>query len=179
MISLGVPPDDNSVATPIASAIAVKKVLHRHGIPVVDVYSPPSAVLHTVIISVTQGGRDVVNKILDALTLRRSDWNKVIIVDNDIDVFNLGQVLHAFSVKCHPVNGVIIRPIESGKAHPLTPCYSPEERRDMRGGIIALDCTWPTEWPRETHVPIRNSFDDIYTKEIKDKVLKNWKDYGF
>ena len=178
MISLGVPPDDNSVATPIASAIAVKKVLQRHGLPVVDVYSPPSAVLHTIIISVSRGGREVVNKILDAITLRRSDWNKVVVVDNDIDVFNLDQVLHAFSVKCHPLNGVIIRAIESGKAHSLTPCYSPEERRNMRGGIVALDCTWPPEWPRETHVPIRNSFNDIYTEEIKQKVLRNWKSYG-
>ena len=178
MISLGVPPDDNSVATPIASAIAVKKVLQRRGIPVVDVYSPPHGVLHTVIISVTHGGRDIVNKILDAITLRRSDWNKVIVVDSDIDIFDLGQVLHAFSVKCHPINGVIARVIEAGKAHPLTPCYSPEERRDMRGGIVAFDCTWPPEWPRETHVPTKNSFNDIYTAQIKEKVLKKWKDYG-
>jgi len=41
-----------------------------------------------------------------------------------------------------------------------------------------LDCTWPPEWPRETHVPTKNSFNDIYSQEIKEKVLKNWKDYG-
>jgi 4-hydroxy-3-polyprenylbenzoate decarboxylase len=178
LIGLGIPLDDNSVATPIASAIAVKKVLQRHGIPVVDVYSPPHGVLHTIIISVTQGGSAVANKILDAITLRRSDWNKVIIVDNDIDIFDLGQVVHAFSVKCHPINGVIVRRIEAGKAHALTPCYSPKERRDMRGGIVAFDCTWPPEWPRETHVPTRNSFNDIYSKEVKEKVLRNWKEYG-
>jgi hypothetical protein len=63
--------------------------------------------LHTGIISVARGGKVVVNEILDAITLRRSDWNKVIVVDNDVDIFDLGQVLHAFSVKCHPINGVI------------------------------------------------------------------------
>jgi 4-hydroxy-3-polyprenylbenzoate decarboxylase len=178
MISLGVPPDDNSVATPIASALAVKKVLQRHGIPVVDVYSPPHAVLHTLIVSVAQGGREIADKILDAITLRRSDWNKVIIVDNDIDIFDLGQVLHAFSVKCHPLNGVIIRQIGPGKAHPLTPCYTAKERREMSGGIVAFDCTWPPEWSRETDVPTRNSFADIYSSEIQDKILKNWTDYG-
>ncbi len=178
LISLGIPPDDNSVATPIASALAVKKVLQRHGIPVVDVYSPPHGVLHTLIVSVSRGGREVANQILDAITLRRSDWNKVFIVDHDIDIFDLGQVLHAFSVKCHPLNGVITRKIEAGKAHALTPCYTPEERRTMSGGIVALDCTWPPEWPKETHVPTKNSFNDIYSQEIKEKVLKNWKEYG-
>ena len=178
MISLGVPPDDNSVATPIASAIAVKKVLQRYEIPVVDVYSPPHGVLHSLIVSVSRGGRDVANRILDAITMRRSDWNKVFIVDQDVDVFDIGQVIHAFSVKCHPINGVIVRPIEPGKAHPLTPCYTPEERRAMKGGIVALDCTWPPEWPKETMVPIKNSFNDIYTKEIKEHVLRNWEEYG-
>jgi len=178
MISLGTPPDDCSVATPIASAIAVKKVLQRHGLPVIDVNSPPHAVLHTIVISVSRGGSEVTEKILDAITLRRSDWNKVFVVDDDIDIFDMGQVLHAFSVKCHPVRGVHVRDIPPGKAHALTPAYSPEERRAMKGGIVAFDCTWPPEWPRETHIPVRNSFNDIYAEEIKAKVLANWKAYG-
>lgn len=178
MISLGTPPDDNSVATPIASALAVKQVLQRRGLPVVDVYSPPHAVLHTAVISVSRGGAEVTQQILDALTLRRSDWNKLFIVDNDIDIFDMGQVLHAFSVKCHPVRGVHVREIPAGKAHALTPCYNAEERRAMKGGIVAFDCTWPPEWARETEIPVRNSFNDIYDEEIKAKVLRNWHEYG-
>lgn len=178
MIALGVPPDDNSVATPIASALAVKEHLKRYNVPVINVYSPPHAVLHTVIISVKPGGQDTANKILDALTVRRADWSKIIMVDEDVDIFDIGQVLHALSVKCHPVRGIIVREIEAGKAHSLTPCYSPEERRDLRGAIALFDCTWPPEWPLETHVPIKNSFDCIYSEEIKSKVLKNWRKYG-
>lgn len=178
MIALGVPPDANSVATPIASALAVKQHLRRHGVPVIDVYSPPHGVLHTVIISVKPGGTDTANKILDGLTLRRSDWSKIVMVDDDVDVFDLGQVLHAFSVKCHPIRGIIVREVESGKAHNLTPCYSPEERRDLRGAITLFDCTWPPDWPIETHIPLKNSFDTIYTEEIKRKVLENWEKYG-
>ncbi|MBW2609690.1 MAG: UbiD family decarboxylase, partial [Deltaproteobacteria bacterium] len=65
MIALGVPPDANSVATPIASSLAVRDHLKRHGCPVIDVYSPPHAVLHTAIVSVTKGGRETADKILD------------------------------------------------------------------------------------------------------------------
>lgn len=178
MIALGTPPDDNSVATPISSALAVKGVLQRHGVPVVDVFSPPHAVLHTLFVSVSHGGRETVEKILDAITHRRSDWSKVIVVDSDVDVFDVGQVLHAFSVKCHPVRGVIVREVEAGKAQPLTPAYSPEERRAMRGGIVAFDCTWDPEMYEDTHKPVKNSFDEIYDEDVKAKVLRNWAEYG-
>lgn len=177
MISLGIPPDDNSVATPIASAIAVKRYLRRRGIPVVDVHSPPEAVLHTVIVSVESGGREIVNNILDALTARRADWSKVIVVDDDVDVFNFAQVMHAFSVKCHPARGTVIREIESGKGNPLTPAYTAEERRAMKGAIVAFDCTWPPEWPKEA-IPVKSAFDTIYSEETKRKVIENWEKYG-
>jgi phenylphosphate carboxylase alpha subunit len=177
MISLGIPPDDNSVATPIASSIAVKRHLQRRGVPVVDVYSPPEAVLHTLIVSVSRGGHETVNRILDALTARRADWSKVIVVDEDVDVFNSAQVMHAFSVKCHPARGITVRNIAAGKGNPLTPAYTAEERRAMTGAIVAFDCTWPPEWPRDT-IPIKSAFDTIYSEKTKRHVIANWKKYG-
>jgi 4-hydroxy-3-polyprenylbenzoate decarboxylase len=179
MISLGIPPDDNSVATPITSAVAVKERLKSSGIPVTDVYTPPEAVLHTVIVGVKTGGRAIVEQILDALTTRRADWSKVIVVDQDVDVFDMGQVIHAFSTKCHPKRGIVVKEVEKGRGNPLTPCLTPEERRAYMGPVVAFDCTWPPEWPKETHVPIKTSFNDIYPEEIKQRVLTKWKDYGF
>lgn len=178
MISLGVPPDDNSVATPIASSLAVKKVLERKGVPVIDVFSPPHGVLHTLFVSVSRGGAEVTNQILDAITARRSDWSKVFVVDADVDVFDIGQVLHAFSVKCHPIRGTHIREIGPGKAQALTPAYTAEERRAYRGAIVAFDCTWPPQWSVQTDVPVKNSFDGIYDEEIKARVLRRWQEYG-
>lgn len=180
MISLGMPPDDNHVGTPITSAIAVKERLKSVGIPVTDVYTPPEAVLHTAIVGVKAGGggRATAEKILDALTFRRAEWSKIIVVDEDVDVFDMKQVIHALSVKCHPQRGIIIREIDKGKGNPLTPCLTPEERRAMTGPVVAFDCTWPPEWPKETHVPIKSSFSDIYPEQIKQKVLKRWKEYG-
>ena len=177
IISLGMPPDDNSVATPITSAVAVKERLKASGIPVTDVYTPPEAVIHTAIVGVRTGGRAVVEQILEALTTRRADWSKIIVVDQDVDVFDMGQVIHAFSTKCHPKRGIIVKEVEKGKGNPLTPCLTPEERRAYTGPVVAFDCTWPPEWPKE-HIPIKSSFNDIYPEEIKEKVLRKWKTYG-
>ncbi len=88
------------------------------------------------------------------------------------------QVTHALAVKCHPLRGILLDEVPAGKANPLTPCYSHQEREHMQGAFAVFDATWPPEWPKET-LPIKSSFSDIYPQELKDKVLKNWKAYGF
>ncbi|UCG65267.1 MAG: UbiD family decarboxylase [Deltaproteobacteria bacterium] len=177
MISLGVPVDDASVAAALTAGISMKRRLERHGIPVTAVYAPPEGVTHLVIIGVRSGGTEMARRIRDVFLARRVMVNKIIVVDEDVDVYDVGKVLHAFAVKCHPVNGIIVEEVPAGKANMLTPCYSYEERKIMKGGIDVFDCTWPVEWPRET-LPIRSSFDCIYPKEIRDKVLQRWGQYG-
>jgi 4-hydroxy-3-polyprenylbenzoate decarboxylase len=177
MISLGVPVDDASVAAALTACISMKRRLKRHGIPVTDVYAPPEGVTHLVIIGVRSGGTEMAKRIRDVFLARRVMVNKIIVVDEDVDVYDVGKVLHAFAVKCHPIKGVIADEVEAGKANMLTPCYSYEERRDLRGGIDVFDCTWPVEWPGET-LPIKSSFDCIYPEEIREKVLRKWGQYG-
>ena len=61
----------------------------------------------------------------------------------------------------------------------LTPYLSPEERKWLKGARALFDCTWPIEWPKETAVPPKMSFNETYSKEIKEKVLQKWVSYGF
>ncbi len=177
MISLGVPVDDSSVAAALTAAISIKRRLKRHNIPVTDVYAPPEGVTHLVIVGVKKGGADMVRQIGEIITARRAMVNKVMVVDEDIDVFNMGEVIHAFASKCHPGRGFIIHQLEDGKANMLTPGYDREERRRMRGAAAFIDSTWPVEWP-EVEVPIKSSFKTIYPKELQEKVLRDWKTYG-
>ncbi|MDY6862560.1 MAG: hypothetical protein SV062_06170 [Thermodesulfobacteriota bacterium] len=44
--------------------------------------------------------------------------------------------------------------------------------------MCIYDCTWPLEWQPE-EIPPRSSFDNIYPEDTKEKVIRNWKDYGF
>jgi len=177
MISLGIPVDDSSVSAALTASLAIKRRLKRHNIPVTDVYAPAEGVTHLVVVGVEQGGMRVAQEIKNVITARRAAINKVVVVDKDVDVFDMKQVIHALSVKCHPVRGIVSNEVAPGKANELTPCYSLEERQHKKGGAVVFDCTWPPEWPKET-LPIKSSFNDIYPREIQEKVLKNWKDYG-
>ncbi|MDP2645434.1 MAG: UbiD family decarboxylase [Desulfobacterales bacterium] len=178
MISLGVPVDDSSVAAALTAGISIKRRLLKHGLAVTDVYAPPAGVTHLIIVGVKSGGAETIKRIRDVFLARRVMVNKVIVVDEDVDVYDLGQVMHAFAVKCHPINGIMISQVPAGKANMLTPCYSYEERRDLKGGLDIFDCTWPPQWPKET-LPVKSSFQGIYPQETQDMVLAKWKQYGF
>ncbi len=176
MIALGTPPDDSSIAASLTAAIAMKRGLIRHGVPVTDVYVPPEGVTHLIVVGVKQGGAETARRVLDYFTLRRVMTNKHIIVDEDVDVFNMGEVLHAFATRCHPGRGIFLEYYE-GRSNSLTPFYSPEERDRLKGVSVVFDSTWPPSWPQEI-VPVKASFKTIYSSEVQELVNKNWESYG-
>jgi len=177
MIALGVPIDDSSIAASLTAGVAMKRGLKHRGVPVLDVYVPPEGVTHLIYVSVEKGGAQIAKEVLEYFTARRVMVSKVIVLDEDVDVFDNGQVLHAFATKCHPGRGILVEHYE-GRANSLTPCYSPKERARLKGASVAFDATWPQDWPPEI-VPIKAAFKTIYPKEIQEKVLHNWESYGF
>jgi phenylphosphate carboxylase alpha subunit len=169
--------DDAAIVTALTGAVAVKRRLERHGIPVRDVYLPPEGAVHTAIVSVSDGGPTVVKTILDVLTARRALLSKIIVVDGDVDVFAMDEVMHAFSTRCHPGRGIHVASY-SGRGNGLTPSYSPEERATLSGATVAFDCTWPPDWDSATRVPVRAAFADTYGEELQQQVLECWSALG-
>ena len=174
--TLGVPPDDSSIAASLTAAIAMKRGLRRRGVPVKDVYVPPEGVTHLIVVSVERGGSRVARQVLDFFTARRVMVSKVIVVDRDVDAFDMNQVVHAFATKCHPGRGIALEHYE-GRGNALTPCYSAEERRRLKGTSAVFDATWPEDWEEEG-VPIKSSFETTYPDWLKEKVLAHWESDG-
>ena len=165
--------DDSATITSMSGALAIKRRLERHGIPVIDVYMPPEGAVHTAVVAVRQGGTEVTRKIVEILTSRRALLSKIFVVDSDVDPFDMGMVLHAFATKCHPAKGIHVVHYE-GRANTLTPCYSQEERMKQKGATVAFDCTWPPEWSREWEAPMKAAFDTIFPATIRQKVSDRW-----
>ena len=165
--------DSSAVTTSISGAISIRRRLEKHGVPVVEVYIPPESGVHMAIVSVRRGGAAIAQQVVDLLTARRALISKVLIVDEDVDVFNMAAVIHAFSTKCHPRRGTHIHDYE-GRLNALTPAYSQDERVRRSGSSVSFDCTWPPEWPRE-ETPIRATLDAMYSKDIQQRVLSRFK----
>ena len=174
--TLGVPPDDSSIAASLTAAIAMKRGLKRRGVPVKEVYVPPEGVTHLVVVSVERGGSRVARQVLDFFTARRVMVSKIIVVDRDVDAFDMNQVIHAFATKCHPARGITLEHYE-GRANALTPCFSADERRRLKGASVVFDATWPEDWEQEG-IPVKSAFETTYPEAVKKKVLAEWASYG-
>ena len=101
----------------------------------------------------------------------------VIVCDEDVDVYNITEVLHALATKCHPYRG--IQRLEHTTGTAWMPFLNPYERKHYQGAKAYFDCTWPLDWDPETEVPKKTSFRTQYPRELQDYVLKNWVNYGF
>jgi len=91
----------------------------------------------------------------------------VIVVDHDIDPWDLPRVLWALSFRFQPSRAEFIK---RGRSTPLDPSL-PIESRDITSRII-LDATIPYEW-KEKPIPVE------LDPAMAAKVKKRWKDYGF
>lgn len=174
MSNMGMPVDDSAVCLSITVGNTIKNFLKSRGVMVEDVHCPVETVGTTAIISIKVTGPGLPEKIA-GIFKDKSLAVKIFIVEDDIDPFNLTEVVQAFSSKCHPSRGMKV--VRAPFTNPLTPYLSHEDRKKPYEPVAVLDCTWPFEWSRETDVPPRASFNDIYPEEIKKKILKSWGKY--
>lgn len=177
MSNMGMPVDESAACMGITSGISIKDFLKRRGIEVKEVHVPAETATFLAIVSVENPVDGTAERIKSILASGRVNISKVLVVDTDIDPFNLAQVVHALSTKCHPGRGIFTT-LTAG-VNPLTPYLSHKERRAGTDALALMDCTWPSSWSRETDVPPRVAFNEVYPEEIKEKVVKNWKKYGF
>lgn len=177
MSNAGVPVDDGHLLMSITWGLEYSKLLKSRGIPVTDAFMPPEGANYLLVVGVKPVTFNIARRI-ERIVLGEMGWQyKIIVVEDDVDVFNMAEVLHALATKCHPIHGVNVNSPDFNIT--LTPYVSPAERKFGKGATASFDCTWPVEWSREADIPMRVSFNEIYPPEVKDKVLKNWSRWGF
>jgi 4-hydroxy-3-polyprenylbenzoate decarboxylase len=91
----------------------------------------------------------------------------VIVVDEDIDPWDISRVMYALSFRFQPNRSQVIK---RGRSTPLDPSL-PIEQRNITGRLL-LDATIPYDW-KEKPIPI--SLD----AEMVERVQARWKELGF
>ena len=136
-----------------------------------SVYCPPEgAGRFLAIISVKQmypGHADQVGTAAISTEMGAYGLKTVIVVDEDIDPWDIPRVLYAVSFRFQPNRCQIIK---RGRSTPLDPSL-PIDARDITGRII-IDATIPYEW-KEKPIPIE--LDPETVKKIKGR----WSELGF
>ncbi|QKD50526.2 putative 3-octaprenyl-4-hydroxybenzoate carboxy-lyase [Fusarium oxysporum Fo47] len=103
--------------------------------------------------------------------------NRIILIGDDIDVFNWNDVMWALVTRCRPGKDETL--FEKVRGHPITPYMSHGPHGDpTQGGKIVSDCLMPIEYQGKKNFR-ECSFNKSYPDDIKNKVQAGWKDMGF
>jgi len=177
--NMGMPVHEGQTATALIKGAEIYGELKKLGLPVKGVFCPPYAVGHMVVVSTDVPFVNFARRVAHAVWATKPGLFTyyIVIVDADVDPTNMDEVLHAMTTKCHPVNGIHQVPHNPG--FPVLLPFLPQKERLVgdAAGVI-FDCTWPKDWPQES-IPIKASFENLWPKEVQERVLQNWQSYGF
>ena len=157
---------------------AWRGALAARGVRVVDVNAPLDLAWMSTFVSVEPGGHGVAETALEVLEQLSLGTNKLFLFDPDVDVHDMSDVMHAITMRLHPVRGIHVRS-HVGKAKPLVPYLSAQERElPVHSASVVFDCTWPVDWDRHQDVPAKGFFEQAYSDETKRRVRDLWSSLG-
>lgn len=178
MTCMGTPVDDDAILVSITKGAEFAEAFRTRGISVTGVSIFPETAGMLVVVAVKDAYPAVADEIAHVIWSLKggSTTPYVIVVDDDIDPFNLSQVFHALVTKCHPYRGIV--KLERTIGWPLAPWASRYELEYRLGAKAYFDCTWPRDW-EPADIPRKCSFETIYPLEIQQKALAKWRKYGW
>ncbi|MBI2831872.1 MAG: UbiD family decarboxylase [Chloroflexi bacterium] len=176
MASVGRGRDEGGIIAPVVKSAFYRKLLTDAGWPVKEVHCYPG-VADLVIVSVKRGRPRVAQGVAAAIYSAAGGLYSyaILVCDEDTDVFNTDDVINSLVEKVHPERGIWVY---HQQGSPLQPSADLKERMDQTGPQIVYDATWPLDWPLEITAPPKVTFAAMYSKELQDKVVKNWTSYG-
>jgi len=176
--NMGVPTDEGQLLRSFSLALEMDKLLRSQGIPITGVYMLPESTHHLVVIGTRNAYSGIAQQCAQLVFgSKLGPWfHQVIVTDETVDIYNKNEVIHAFSTRCDPARDIHI--YENAVGTPLNPFASPEDRKIGRGSKVLFDCLFPIEWSKND-LPILVNFNNVYPKDVREKVLANWKSYGF
>ncbi len=177
MSCVGVPVDDDCVWSLTMSA-ELLEMLRARGLPATGVYTVPETAYLLTVVAVKTPYHNVASEIANAIWETASGYTMpyIIIVEDDIDPYDMSQVFHALATKCHPYRGIV--KLERTPMSFILPFLNSQERKSGLGAKAYFDCTWPEDL-EPSEVPRKISFRECYPLEVQKKALAKWRKYGY
>lgn len=182
VVAAGFPPEENHTCWGIAIAAVVQSELREAGWPITACFVPFEGACHLLVVTVPADWRDhtphksapdFARNLGEAVFATRGGTvvPRVLVVTDDVDPSDPGEVLWAIATRVSPGDGEIMFP--HLVANPLNAFMTGDEKRAMVTTKSVLDGLPRDEWgPQET--PVRADFDRLYPQELKDHVMARW-----
>lgn len=161
------------------------RLLKSQKIDVIGVHAPlGSNGYNKVVISIRQqrqGEAMQVASLLWGSSAAFFRFKEVVIVDEDIDVYNPAMVEFAVATRVDPINDITT--VDGYPGIPLDPRIPPDEKQPWMGGgrwsRVCIDATRPFTWPAQESWGGRR-FPPVqhWPDEVEDTVDAKWEKYG-
>jgi 3-polyprenyl-4-hydroxybenzoate decarboxylase len=100
----------------------------------------------------------------------------LMLVGDDIDVYNEKDILWAFNTRCRP--GMDETLFEDVRGFPLIPYMGHGNGPANRGGKVVSDALMPTEYTTGRNW-VAADFEHSYTADVKERVMANMANDGY
>ncbi|KID82238.1 3-octaprenyl-4-hydroxybenzoate carboxy-lyase [Metarhizium guizhouense ARSEF 977] len=186
MSSCGRLTDETHTLIGSLAAAEIREICQQNGLPVTDAFAPFESQVTWVALRIDTARLremkttpaefrkkvgDVVFKEKAAHTIHR-----LVLVGDDIDVYQGKDVLWAFSTRCRPSMDETF--FEDVLGFPLIPYMSHGNGPPSRGGKVVSDALLPCEYTTGRDWQAAD-FEHSYPEPLKQKILANWTKLGF
>lgn len=186
VVVAGEPVEEDHTAQGIPSAAELLAEFRDDGIPATLAWVTLESANHWLVVTVVRDWRSRTGLTAEQLCRRigehvfeKSKFGavipKVLVMNDDIDATNTKEVVWAFATRCHPVSGEIHFNREA--TSPLVAFLESSEKMAGRTTKVVYNCLPPEEWG--DRLPVRTAFARNYPKELQEKIVRNWRAYGF
>jgi UbiD family decarboxylase len=184
VVAAGEPIEENHTCWGLAISAEILWELRRRGFPVAGCFAPFEGACHWLVVTVhgDYRGQAVAEKLVRELAdivfhCRAGELvPKIILLGDDIDPANLNEVVWALATRCHPERGRFIFADEP--VLPLLGFLSLAERKAARSAKVIYHGLPLDDLPPEQR-PGRSSFRYCVPPELQQKVIDNWRHYGY
>lgn len=168
------------------AAAEIRKICQQSGLPVTDAFSPFESQVTWVALRIDTArlremkttSKEFAKRVGDVVFNCKAGYtiHRLVLVGDDIDVYDGKDVMWAFSTRCRPNLDETF--FEDVRGFPLIPYMSHGNGSPTTGGKVVSDALMPTEYTTGRDWQAAD-FANSYPEVLQHRVLANWTKMGF
>lgn len=186
VVAAGPPVEEDHTGWGLPHAAMCLSTLQKAGLPVTGAWMVLESACHWMLIAVARdwyeqtgmASKDLAQKVGECMFPTKTGFGipKVILVEDDFDFTNVGEVVWAFASRAHPYHGEVY--FEGLPQNNLPVFLDPNEKFTYHASKVVHNCLLADRFSKGER-PIAADLENGWPPEVRQRVLKNWNAYGY
>ena len=186
VVAAGPPVEEDHTGWGLPHAAMCLADMRKAGLPVACAWMVLESACHWLLVAVHAdwhasfpgSSKELAQKIGEVLFSTKTGFGipKVILVEDDFDFTDVGQVVWAFASRAHPHHGEIY--FENLPQNNLPVFLDPNEKFSYHASKVIHNCLLADRYS-DAERPVPADLKHGWPKDIQQRVLSNWKAYGY